>query len=493
MKNQDPADQAGDGTKSGKAKRRSGPVTKEGANPAKAAAKESAEPSAPGGAAATGRKKDPKRRGAPSGGGGGAVRLVFLGGLGEIGRNCACIEVDGRIIVLDCGIMFPDPDMPGVDLVLPDFTYLRENARPGRRGRPDPRARGPHRGLAYLLRDFPVPDLRFRAHPGPGPKPGRRGRHGRPGPFIPVRDGERRRIGPCRRGVHPGDPLGARTPSPPPSTPPKGSSCTPATSRSTSIRSTAGGPTWPAWAPWPGAGNPPAAGRLDQRRGAGLHPVGVDRGGDPAQGLPRPPGQAHHRGLLRQPHPPGPADRRRGHGRRPQGGDPGPVDAEERGPGPRTGPARHPRRRPSSTSRTSTTWSPAQVCVISTGSQGEPMSALSLMAAGENKWLQARRGRRGGHQRPSHPRQRDGRWAGSSTASTDAGPRSCTRASTTSTSADTPGRGSCRPCCVGDQAGVLHPRARRVPPHGPSRPPGVVHGHHRRPRAPLRGRRRRPP
>ena len=56
------------------------------------------------------------------------VRVVFLGGLGEIGRNCACIEVDGRIIVLDCGIMFPDPDMPGIDLVLPEFTYLREQA-----------------------------------------------------------------------------------------------------------------------------------------------------------------------------------------------------------------------------------------------------------------------------------------------------------------------------------------------------------------------------
>ena len=56
------------------------------------------------------------------------MRLVFLGGLGEIGRNCFCLEVEGRILVVDCGLMFPDPDMPGVDLVLPDFTYLRENA-----------------------------------------------------------------------------------------------------------------------------------------------------------------------------------------------------------------------------------------------------------------------------------------------------------------------------------------------------------------------------
>src|SRR5205807_4095116 len=56
------------------------------------------------------------------------VRIVFLGGLGEIGRNCACVEVDGRIMLLDCGLMFPDLDMPGIDLVLPDFTYLREHA-----------------------------------------------------------------------------------------------------------------------------------------------------------------------------------------------------------------------------------------------------------------------------------------------------------------------------------------------------------------------------
>lgn len=56
------------------------------------------------------------------------VRVVFLGGLGEIGRNCASIEVDGRIVVLDVGLLFPDPDMPGVDLVLPDFSYFEERA-----------------------------------------------------------------------------------------------------------------------------------------------------------------------------------------------------------------------------------------------------------------------------------------------------------------------------------------------------------------------------
>lgn len=56
------------------------------------------------------------------------VRVVFLGGLGEIGRNCAAIEVDDRIMLIDCGLMFPDDDMAGIDLVLPDFTWLRDNA-----------------------------------------------------------------------------------------------------------------------------------------------------------------------------------------------------------------------------------------------------------------------------------------------------------------------------------------------------------------------------
>lgn len=55
------------------------------------------------------------------------VRIVFLGGLGEIGRNCMAIEQDGKVLLIDCGLMFPDADMHGIDLVLPDFTWLREH------------------------------------------------------------------------------------------------------------------------------------------------------------------------------------------------------------------------------------------------------------------------------------------------------------------------------------------------------------------------------
>ena len=128
---------------------------------------------------------------------GAAVRVVFLGGLGEIGRNCACVEVDGRIIVLDCGVMFPDPDMPGVDLVLPDFTYLRENAERVdavvlTHGHEDHTG-----GLAYLLRDLEVPIYGSEISLGLArnriEEAGLSGR----ARYVAVSDGDRRAIGPC--------------------------------------------------------------------------------------------------------------------------------------------------------------------------------------------------------------------------------------------------------------------------------------------------------
>lgn len=56
------------------------------------------------------------------------LRVALLGGLGEIGKNLTVIEYGDEMIVVDCGIGFPDEDMPGVDLVIPDFTYLQQNA-----------------------------------------------------------------------------------------------------------------------------------------------------------------------------------------------------------------------------------------------------------------------------------------------------------------------------------------------------------------------------
>jgi ribonuclease J len=56
------------------------------------------------------------------------TRVIFLGGLGEIGRNMLAVEHDDKILVIDCGLSFPNEEMLGVDLVLPDFSYITERA-----------------------------------------------------------------------------------------------------------------------------------------------------------------------------------------------------------------------------------------------------------------------------------------------------------------------------------------------------------------------------
>jgi ribonuclease J len=57
-----------------------------------------------------------------------SLRVLPLGGLGEIGKNMTVVEYDGRIVVVDVGLRFPTAEMVGIDLVLPDFSYLRERA-----------------------------------------------------------------------------------------------------------------------------------------------------------------------------------------------------------------------------------------------------------------------------------------------------------------------------------------------------------------------------
>ena len=85
------------------------------------------------------------------------VSVTFLGGLGEIGRNCAALEVDGKIALIDVGLMFPEEDMLGVDLVFPDWSWLVERKKDVAcvvltHGHED------HMGaLAYFLRELPVP------------------------------------------------------------------------------------------------------------------------------------------------------------------------------------------------------------------------------------------------------------------------------------------------------------------------------------------------
>lgn len=56
----------------------------------------------------------------------GGVRTIALGGLGAIGRNMTVFEYDGRLLIVDCGVLFPEDEQPGVDLILPDFSYLED-------------------------------------------------------------------------------------------------------------------------------------------------------------------------------------------------------------------------------------------------------------------------------------------------------------------------------------------------------------------------------
>ncbi|WP_167213504.1 ribonuclease J [Kribbella shirazensis] len=56
----------------------------------------------------------------------GALRVIPLGGLGEVGRNMTVFEYDGKLLIVDCGVLFPDENQPGVDLILPDFEPIRD-------------------------------------------------------------------------------------------------------------------------------------------------------------------------------------------------------------------------------------------------------------------------------------------------------------------------------------------------------------------------------
>ena len=55
----------------------------------------------------------------------GTLRIVPLGGIGEIGRNMTVFEIDGKLLIIDCGVLFPEETQPGVDLILPDFESIR--------------------------------------------------------------------------------------------------------------------------------------------------------------------------------------------------------------------------------------------------------------------------------------------------------------------------------------------------------------------------------
>ena len=174
----------------------------------------------------------------------GGLRVVALGGIGEVGRNMTVFEHEGRLLVVDCGVLFPSEDSPGVDLILPGLPGDRGAARRHRRARAHPRPRRPHRRGA-------VP-----AAPAAGPHGRRVPVHARAGrrevqgaPAHPAPAGGRRGRAAAARAVglrvlrgQPLDPgrAGRRDPHAG-----RAWCCTPATSSSTSSRSTGGSPTSP--------------------------------------------------------------------------------------------------------------------------------------------------------------------------------------------------------------------------------------------------------
>ena len=213
------------------------------------------------------------------------MRIVALGGLGEVGRNMAVIEHGGQLLVIDCGVLFPEDHHPGVDLILPDFDYIEDRLDDMQaivltHGHED------HIGaVPYLLRLKPdIPLVGSHAHPGPGRgqaarapdhplHPGRQGGDAREARRLRLRVRRRQPLDPRRaRGLRPDpgghDPAHRRLQD------------GPAAARRPAHR--------PArLRPAGGGGRRPVHDRLDQRRGPGLHHAREGHRARDRQGVPR--------------------------------------------------------------------------------------------------------------------------------------------------------------------------------------------------------------
>lgn len=178
----------------------------------------------------------------------GGLRVTALGGISEIGRNMTVFEHLGRLLIIDCGVMFPTHDEPGVDLILPDLRHI-EDRLDDVEALVLTHAHEDHIGaIPFLLRlrpDIPVVGSRFtlalvaakcREH------------HINP-VFVQVAEGSAARTACSSASISPST-TPSRTRWPSRSARAPGPCCTPATSSSTSCRSTAGPPTCPACPGW---------------------------------------------------------------------------------------------------------------------------------------------------------------------------------------------------------------------------------------------------
>ncbi len=171
------------------------------------------------------------------------LRIVPLGGLGEIGRNMTVFEYGGRLLIVDCGVLFPESDQPGVDLILPDFDYLR-----GRLDEVDAlvltHAHEDHIGaVPYLLReraDIPLIGSRLTL----ALVASKLNEHRITPVTAGVAEGTSQRFGNFRPANSSRSTTRSPMRSPSRSVPRPGWCCTPATSRWTSCPWTAGSPTW---------------------------------------------------------------------------------------------------------------------------------------------------------------------------------------------------------------------------------------------------------
>ena len=103
------------------------------------------------------------------------MRVIPLGGLGDIGRNMTVLEFEGQLLLIDCGVLFPEDNHPGVDLILPGFDAIADRLDDVVGRGADPRTRGPHRrGALPAAAARRHPADRLQAHSGPGQREGPR-------------------------------------------------------------------------------------------------------------------------------------------------------------------------------------------------------------------------------------------------------------------------------------------------------------------------------